>query len=304
MRISNASAERVRRAARELDYRPNLAARLLKSQISRTVALLSDEVATDGYAGKIIAGSLARAVEAEHMLYVGEFGGDHRLENQLIVDFVSRQVDGFILASTFTRRINLSGQLNGHQVVLANCLSKPKMRSAVIPDDMAGGRTAAEYLLSRGHGERVFLVGETPGDLIGASERHQGIEDTFRLEGLELAGQIDCKWWPESAFEAVSAFLAQGQRPSTFICMNDRVALGVYQALTARGVVIPDDVSVISFDDSTLASWLQPALTSVAIPHFEIGQKAVDLLLAMPATIEIVRLPMPLRERGSVRAAA
>jgi LacI family transcriptional regulator len=79
--------------------------------------------------------------------------------------------------------------------------------------------------------------------------------------------------------------------------------MGAYQALAAHGLSVPEDVSVVSFDDSDLASWLQPQLTSVAIPHYELATRAVELVLADPAPEPTEhRVPMPVRLRGSVRA--
>ncbi|MGI8514059.1 MAG: substrate-binding domain-containing protein [Acidimicrobiia bacterium] len=87
------------------------------------------------------------------------------------------------------------------------------------------------------------------------------------------------------------------------MCLNDRVALGAYQALADAGLPVPEAVSVISFDDSVLASWLQPGVTSIGIRHYEIGKWAVELLLsAQPPAIRW--LPMPLRKRGSVASVA
>jgi LacI family transcriptional regulator len=83
--------------------------------------------------------------------------------------------------------------------------------------------------------------------------------------------------------------------------MNDRVALGVYQALTGRGRAVPADVSVMSFDDSDLAAWLQPPLSSVALPHRDMAQRAVRLLLTEgDLREEVIRLPMPVRRRESI----
>jgi LacI family transcriptional regulator len=82
--------------------------------------------------------------------------------------------------------------------------------------------------------------------------------------------------------------------------LNDRIAMGAYQALGARGLLVPSDVSVVSFDDSDLASWLRPSLTSVALPYFELGRRAVELLLDSERRPGIHRIPMPLRERESV----
>ena len=127
--------------------------------------------------------------------------------------------------------------------------------------------------------------------------------EVLTAAGTELAGIVSCEWWPEPAHDAVADFLRRGERASAFLCMNDRVAFGSYQALQEAGIAIPDDVSVVSFDDSELASWLRPQLTSVALPHYELGRRAVELLLAGVAGSPAAgteRVPMPLRERSSV----
>jgi LacI family transcriptional regulator len=118
--------------------------------------------------------------------------------------------------------------------------------------------------------------------------------------GAELAGLVDCLWWPDHAYRAVTEYLARGHRPSAFICLNDRIAFGAYQAISDFGWSVPQDVSVISFDDSDLASWLRPALTSAAIPYFEMGRRSVELLMAPPADPEVHRVPMELTRRVSV----
>jgi LacI family transcriptional regulator len=84
------------------------------------------------------------------------------------------------------------------------------------------------------------------------------------------------------------------------ICLNDRVAMGAYQALRRARSTIPRDVSVISFDDSDLAGWLDPGLTSIAIPHFELGRQAVELLMNRKETHGVHRIPMDLRARASI----
>jgi LacI family transcriptional regulator len=99
---------------------------------------------------------------------------------------------------------------------------------------------------------------------------------------------------------AVRVFFGGGARACALFCLNDRIAFGVYQAAAEAGLTVPDDVSVVSFDDSHLASWLRPALTSVAIPHFELGRTAVELLLADVPAHDVHPVPMPVRERGSV----
>jgi LacI family transcriptional regulator len=98
----------------------------------------------------------------------------------------------------------------------------------------------------------------------------------------------------------VRRLLAGGAPVTALLCLNDRIAFGAYQAIQEAGRHIPDDISVIAFDDSDLASWLRPQLTSVALPHFELGRRAVELLFGDDGHTGRQLVPMPLRERGSI----
>jgi LacI family transcriptional regulator len=300
MRISAEASERVLRAARELNYRPNLMARSLRTSMTQTIGLISDTVATEAFAGEMIRGSLATALQHERLLCIGETGGDAAVTARLVQDLLDRGVDGFVYATMYTRQARLSPVLRGHPLVLLNCRTSDRRIPAVVPDELGAGRTAASALLEAGHRDHVYVVGEPTPDVFAARERLAGVEEVFSCQGLQPAGTVACRWWPEAAYHAVTAFLATGARVTALICLNDRIALGAYQALAEAGRHIPDDVSVISFDDSDLASWLRPRLTSIAIPHFELGRQAVELLLEDGYAGGIHLVPMPLRRRDSV----
>jgi LacI family transcriptional regulator len=302
MRISEDARQRVLRAAQELDYRPNLMARSLRTKVTRTIALVSDTIASDPYAGRAIHGSLAAAVAHGHLLFIGETEGDPVVEERLISDFLDRQVDAFIYASMFTRYVRLPKLLRGRPVVLLNCLTRAARpaQHAIIPDEVAAGWSAARTLLDAGHRQGIHLVG-VPGERVfAARERLAGIREGLTASGAKLAATIECDWWPDSAYEAVSRALEAGLEPRALICLNDRIALGTYQALREAGRVIPDDVSVLSFDDSDLAAWLRPQLTSISLPHYQLGWQAVEKLLGPRADPAVLRIPMPVRQRASV----
>jgi LacI family transcriptional regulator len=306
MRISEDARQRVLRAAQELDYRPNLMARSLRTKITKTVALISDTIASDPYAGRMIHGSLAAAVAREHLLFIGETEGDPVVEERLIADFLDRQVDAFLYASMFTRQVRIPKQLRDQNVVLLNCLTRGS-HPAVIPDELTAGLAAARTLLEAGHRKGIHLVGHVSrsdggprGGVFAGRERLAGIKEALGDAEARLASTIDCNWWPDSAYDAVSRALADGLAPKALICLNDRVALGTYQALREAGRHIPGDVSVISFDDSELAAWLRPQLTSISLPHYELGWHAVETLLGSPGSVGVQRLPMPVRRRASV----
>jgi LacI family transcriptional regulator len=301
MRIAEETRRRVLRAANELRYRPNLMARGLRTRVTNTIALITDTVATDAYAGGLIYGALSAAAERGYLIFVCETEEDPELERQLIGQLTDRQVDAYLYASLFTRDVALPPELESERVVLLNCRAPGSGRPSFVPDELEAGRDAARALLEAGHREDIWLVGEPDQRVIAGAERSAGICEVLEQTGIELAGTVECTWWPESAYEQFGALLDGGVRPSAVICMNDRVAMGVYQALTVRGRSVPADVSVISFDDSDLAVWLQPPLSSVALPHRELATAAVQLLLAEGDLRESeVRVPMPVRLRESI----
>jgi LacI family transcriptional regulator len=300
MRISAEAQERVRHAARELDYRPNLMARSLRTKNTSTIGLVSDTIATEPFAGELIRGSLATALLREHLLFIGETEGDATVEKRLVQDMLDRGVGGFLYASMYTRQTRLPAVLRGLPLVLLNCVTRDRTLPAVLPDERAAGRTAARTLLAAGHRDRIWLVGESPTAVYAGRERRLGIEEVLGRAQLALGHTVDCPWWPEPSYAAVRERLGSYPQPSAIICLNDRVAFGAYQALAEAGLTVPDDVSLLSFDDTDLASWLRPQLTSIAIPHFDLGQRAVELLLADRPAAGVHRVPMPLRERASV----
>ena len=118
MRISADAEERVLRAARELDYRPNLMARSLRTNHSQTIGLISDVIATEAFAGEVIRGSLSTALLNEHLMFIGETEGDIEVEKRLAQDMLDRGVRGFLYGAMFTRRATIPTILRGHQVVL------------------------------------------------------------------------------------------------------------------------------------------------------------------------------------------
>ncbi len=280
MRIAEETRRRVRRAANELSYRPNLMARGLRTQVTRTIALVSDTVATDGYAGGLVYGALTAAAERGYLLFVCETEEDPEFEEQVIGELADRHVDAYLYASLFTRDVELPAALRSERLVLLNCRAPGSGHASVLPDELQAGRDAARALLDAGHSDGIWLVGEPAEQVFAGCERLQGIRQELRSAGTTLAGVVDGMWWPESAFEQFGALLDGGNRPAAVICLNDRVALGVYQALTARGLSCRATSRSISFDDSELAVWLQPPLSSVAIPHRELAAEAVRLLLS------------------------
>lgn len=320
MRISAAAQERVRDAAARLGYRRNAVSVGLRKGSTRTIGFISDNVTTSPFAGEMIRGALDASREAGYMLFIAESGGDPLDEERMTEGLLDRRVDGIILASMFTKvRTRPRSRIErGLPVVLLNSLpDDPSWGiAAVIPDEIEAGRTAARRLLDAEH-RRIHLVGAGPttADMplgsVAARERHEGILETLAAAGLtpvSQRGSLD--WEPEDGQRIGNELLAAGVRGDAVIALNDPLALGVVQALREGGLTVPDEVSIVSFDDDRIARHLRPPLTSIALPHYELGHLSIRLLVQAMSTdatnapdpgrtCEVHRVRMPLRERAS-----
>ena len=319
LRISTAVHDRVREAAENLGYRRNTISVGLRKGLTNTIGFVSDTVASSQLAGGMIRGALDAARESGYMLFMSETGGGPVQERRAIEAMLDHRVDGLVLASMFTQQHgDLPVELQTLPVVLLNSLPPDGGGPAsIVPDEEAAGRAAAERLLQAGHRD-IHLIGAGPTleDAPAASEAGR-----LRLAGM-LAALADVgvtpasgypyrSWNPAHGWEAVHDILERGTVPEALLCFNDRLAFGAYQALQEAGLRIPQDTSVISFDDAPLAGWLRPTLTTFAIPHRTMGTLAVEMLVGAlrtedphPLGTQVHRVAMPLRERGSVRAAA
>lgn len=314
LRISDGVQQRVRQTAAELGYRPNIVSVGLRTGSSQALGFVSDTVATSQLAGDLIKGALEAAHDRGFMLVIAESEGDPVEERRLMHALLDRQVDGILLASMFTQRRRLPDGLGNVPAVLLNALPAERGTEidSVIPDELAAGRHAAQLLLDAGH-RRIHLVGAGPGPLdtppgtVAGEERLAGILEVLHGAGLEPAsGHLVDDWLPDRGWRATRSLVDAGVRDGAIIAFNDRLAFGAYQALHEAGLTVPDDVSLVSFDDHPIAGWLRPGLTTFAIPHDQLGRRAVELLLDVvtgdgerrPGAVH--RLPMPLVTRESV----
>jgi LacI family transcriptional regulator len=313
MRISTEIEARVLEAARVTGYRPNIVSRSLRTGTTHTIGFVSDIVATTPFAGNFIKGALEAARDHGYLLLIAETEGDATLEQQLLEAMIDRQVDGIVFAAMYTRKLAVPRLLRSRRAVLLNAVPmRPASLASVIPDELEAGRTAARTLLEAGHRDGIYLIGPGPRKpqptrSLAGVERLQGITETLRAAGVEAAGAIGSEdWEPELGYAAVEKILQRRVQPRALICFNDRIALGAYNALAEAGLEVPGDTSVVSFDDDPIASWVHPQLTTIAIPHYELGRKSIELLLEHHtdgggSRTQIVRVPMPLRRRASVQ---
>lgn len=293
-RITPATAQRVRDAAQELGYFPDPTARSLRTGKSLTIGFVSDEVATTRYASALIRGAIDVADRAGNVVLINECDfGKSRLE-QAVGALVSRRVDGLIFALMKARHVTVPRLPDSLKAVIVNGTATVAGTDwrlpAVLPDESVAGERAVTHLLECGH-RRIAVIGRdevaaaSPEVSVCIGVRFAGIDTALAGAGLQPVLEVPGGVWepPLGArgFHEVSQFNSDhpGEPITAVIAANDRIAFGFFQAAAHAGVSIPEDVSVISFDDEVLASYLDPGLTTVALPYLEMGQKAAQLVL-------------------------
>ncbi|NTU80359.1 MAG: substrate-binding domain-containing protein [Chloroflexales bacterium] len=308
IRLPDETRQRVWEAVRELGWRPNAVARSLSKRRSHTIGFLSDEIATLPYAGHIIRGAQAAAWARDTLLLVISTDGDRHLEQRGFALLLERQVDALIYATMYHRAVTLPPIDPEIPLVLLNCFAADGSTPSVVPDEVQGGRAAAEALLTCGHRRIGFLNTHDP--IPAAVGRLEGYRTALAAAKLPFEPQLVRSAGTDAAegYRCTLELLQLPERPTALVCFKDVMAIGAYEAVKQLGLHIPDDVAIVSFDNlEVIAPQLFPPLATMALPHYEMGMWSVNYLLDPPGTPlgspVHQRLPYRLIERESLIAA-
>lgn len=298
---------RVVAAATQLGYRPNAMARSLRRQRSDTVGVISDEIATTPFAGAMLQGAQDAAWESGVVLLLVNHGHDRDIEARALEIMLERQVDAVVYATMSHQVVEPPPAIREVRAVLLDATVADASLPSVVPDELAGARSAVEHLVRHGHRRVGFVTTSeaTPPAILRLEAYRQvlaehDIEFDPRLVATGRCGDT------AGGLAAASTLLGLEPRPTALFCFNDRMAMGAYRAIQSRGMRVPDDVSVVGYDDAEqIAPWLDPPLTTVALPHYEMGRWAVAYLLRDDAVEADGRppqhlVPCPLVMRESV----
>jgi LacI family transcriptional regulator len=294
--IPDRTRAKVLRAARRLGYVPDVAAQSLRTKRSRTLGFIADRIASGPYAGQMIAGAQAAAWQAGYVLLVVDTRELEELAELAARVLLGRRVEGVILGSEYHRAVAVPLSLRAHNPVLADCFSRSGDYWAVVPDEAGGGYAATCRLLKREVAPVGFInlskkIPATTGRLKGykSALREFGVAYDPRLVLNNESGDA------HEGYELTTRLLNEHQGLRLLFCGNDRTAMGAYEAIKLRGLRIPEDVAVVGFDNQEIiANELMPGLTSVALPHYEMGQRAAERALQCAAhTAKRKPLPAP-----------
>lgn len=308
-RISEKAAKKIRETADEMGYSPDPRARALRTGKSEAIGFVSNDVIVTRYASAMVVGAVHRAELADRVILISESGGS-RNQDQTIDALLERRVDGLLVGQMGTRLVDVPDAARSVPTIVVNGIAEGF--PGIVPDEEAAGYDAARYIIEAGH-TRIGLIGRPDLDsdyagLFILRRRFEGIDRAMKEAGLSFIAEYGTRdWEPGSGLEGAKQIL-ENYEVSALLCSNDRLSFGAYQAAAQLGLNIPTDLSVMSFDDEQLASYLTPGLTTMRLPYEEMGRFATDWVLKhadMSTNYEKGHeeeflISMPLVERGSV----
>ncbi|MDG2761385.1 substrate-binding domain-containing protein [Vibrio parahaemolyticus] len=305
--VSEEISERVNNAAKELNYyAPSALARSLKVNRTKTIGMLVT-TSTNPFFGEVVKGVERSCYHKGYSLILCNTEGDNERMRQSINTLLQKRVDGLILvcSSLEGERIDVFERYPDIPVVVMDWGPMLFTSDKIQDNSLRGGYLAAKYLIDCGHTE----IGCITGPLIKhqAQMRYEGYKRAMNEAGLEF----NANWIIESDFECEGGYQAfkkmaeRGTLPSSIFVSNDMMAMGVINAANELGIKVPDDLSIIGYDDIHIAKFMSPSLTTIHQPKYRLGQAAVETLVRRlddkSNEAQVVQLEPTLVVRNSVK---
>lgn len=293
-RIGYKSPGMRRQAVPVAEPRPERAAELQKDKI----AFIVDEISTSPHPVVSFDGARDFAFEQGFLVVAQATRSNPELEEAVLRSVLADPtVLGVVYATIFTRKVNVPALLKDIPTVLLNCYAEPRKHISVVPGEVAGGFAATAYLTSLGHRRIGFINGEPWMD--AAMDRLKGYKQALATADIAFDESLvrNGDWLPLRGYEAALDLLSLDPPPTAIFCGNDLMAIGVLEAASERGFRVPEDLSVMGYDDQELARYTHPPLSTLVLPNYEMGQRAAEILIDMTVHEKHIR-PMTIKIDG------
>lgn len=277
--VAEPTLSRIREAASALGYRPNVSARNLRTQRSMSILMVVRDVGNPFYL-EIFKGIEAAAREAGYVVLMGNTENDPDREAEYFDMLGDGHADGMILMTgkmpPFGRTLSAAPE---KPVVIALEMIEGAAFPQVVIDNERAAADAVRHLAGLGHRRIAHLTGPLPEEM--SRRRLAGFRAAMADAGLDVPDAYICRgdYTLQSGEQAAHRLLDMETPPTAIFAANDEMAFGLIQGLTARGVSVPADISVVGFDDLFLSKAFQPPLTTISQPRAEIGRTAMRVLL-------------------------
>jgi DNA-binding LacI/PurR family transcriptional regulator len=310
-RISEKTKQRVRAAMEELGYHPNIIARNLANKTTEAIGIVmpssAGNVFQNPFFPEVLRGISTGAHEKKRAIYMSTGEAESEILREVMQMVQGRRVDGLILLYSKIDDPVLAylKEQNIPFVVVGKPFKDSEYITYVDNDNFKAGKEATEYLIELGHNRIAFIGGSL--DLVVTIDRLTGYDKAIQGAGIPYRSEyvIHEEFLQEGGKEAVCELLSLEERPTALVVADDLMALGVLNTLDEIGISVPEDMSIISFNNVLIAEMARPALTSIDINIFELGYQAVRSLTkkieASSQPIESIRIPHSIVTRQSCK---
>jgi LacI family transcriptional regulator len=295
VKISESTSQRVIDAARTLNYAATSLAHHdivdgvpgLNLAQSEILGFVVDQLATSPEAVVAIEGVRQAMWDQGCVMMVAQTVNDPEMEEKVLRTMIAKGANALIYMTIFTRKVALPAWIGdlAVPVILLNCYTDERSFPAVVPGEVAGGQKAVQHLIDHGH-RRIGVVTGEPW-MEATRDRLKGYRRA--LTGARIAFDpalvIKGDWSASAGYEGTRRLLALAERPTAIFCQNDRMAIGCYEALKEAGIVIPEGMSVVGYDDEEISRHLHPQLTTVVLPQRAMGAWAIKIIATARKTV-------------------
>ncbi|PJC87145.1 transcriptional repressor PurR [Vibrio sp. HA2012] len=307
--VSEEISERVNNAARQLNYAPSALARSLKMNKTQTIGMLMT-TSTNPFFGEVVKGVERSCYHHGYNLILCNTEGDSERMKSSIDTLLQKRVDGLILMCTTLagERIEAFERYPDVPVVVMDWGPLQYASDKIQDNSFQGGYLATQHLIDAGHKNIGCITG--PLNQYQAKMRYEGYKRALAEHQLEMnidwitEGDFSC----EGGYAAFLQMLMRGTLPSALFVCNDMMAMGVANAAYEKGISVPQDISLVGYDDIHIAQFMTPPLTTIHQPKYRLGKAAVEALLARLENrnldAQVVQLEPVLVARNSVKTMA
>jgi DNA-binding LacI/PurR family transcriptional regulator len=267
--------------ADELNYHPNFLAQNLKAQRTNTIGVIVPEIKTHFFAS-VISGIEDIAYEAGYVILLSQSNEDFNREVLNTKTLISNHVAGLVVSISQTTQSSdhfKNFLERGGSLVFFDRVCEELNASKVTVDDYNGGFQATEHLIKKGYKKIAHLGGTR--HLSIAKARYSGYRDALEMHHIKVNQDYaffgGCH--ERNGKEGMDYLLNLSDPPDAVFAVNDPVALGAYQAIKNKGLTIPDDIAIVGFSNNPISAVVQPPLTTINQPAYEMGKKAAELLI-------------------------
>lgn len=305
--VAAKTREWVLKAIEELQYSPNKAAQGVRKNISDIIGLIVRDI-SDSYFGEIAKGVTNEASKLGYLSFVCNTGRNPHDELKYHDLLWQHRVKGIILTGGGLDQMDykqkLLQQLERHKkygLRIVTLAPQGVIMPYVMINDFEAGRSVTQYLIDHGHRKIGFIGG--PQRIYTSMERYNGYQNAMQAAGLNCGTEytVSSDFSQSGGYEACRQLLQQVSDCTAICCANDNIAIGAMSAIRKSGLKTPKDISIISIGDISEAKYMHPPLTTLRIPHYEMGKKAVDYIVNSEEDIKIT-MNASIVERQSVRS--